>query len=128
MLPVKAHTETLAVQFLAGSSQSHRVDHKTTSSTSLRPMRLTLNDTYRDRVKQHKKIKRAIKLQRIQKCAQKYPPKHHPYWVQQRQQATSYTHNKDGRRRRRTNAATNCTYPISTTENWIPSPAKLLLE
>ena len=54
MLPVKARTEMLAEQFLAGSYQSHRADHETTSSTSLRPMRTTLNDTYRDRVKQHK--------------------------------------------------------------------------
>ena len=39
MLPVKAHTEMLAEQFLAGSNQSHRTDHKTISSTSFRPMR-----------------------------------------------------------------------------------------
>ena len=45
MLPVKAHTEMLAEQFLAGSYQSHRDDHETTSSTSLRPMRPTINDT-----------------------------------------------------------------------------------
>ena len=53
MLPVKAHTELLAEQFLAGSYQSHRADHETTSSTSFRPMRLKLNDTYRNRAKQH---------------------------------------------------------------------------
>ena len=53
MMPVKSHTEILAEQFLAGSYQSHRADHKTASSTSFRPMRPTLNDTYRDRVKQH---------------------------------------------------------------------------
>ena len=53
MLPVKAHNEMLAEQFLAGSYQSRPADNKTTSSTSLRPMRPTLNDTYRDRVKQH---------------------------------------------------------------------------
>ena len=51
ILPVHAHTELLAEQSLAGSYKSHRVDPKTTSSTSVRPMRPTLNDTYRDRVK-----------------------------------------------------------------------------
>ena len=45
ILPVKAHTEILAELFLAGSYQSHRADHEATSSTSFRPMRLTLNDT-----------------------------------------------------------------------------------
>ena len=34
MLPVKAHTEMLAEQLLAGSYQSHRADHETNSSTS----------------------------------------------------------------------------------------------
>ena len=53
MLTLKAHTEMLVEQFLAGSYQSHRADHETTSSTSLCPMRPTLNDTYRDHVKQH---------------------------------------------------------------------------
>ena len=53
MLSVKAHTEMLAEQFLAGSFPSHPGDHKTTSSTSFRPARPALNDTYRDRVKQH---------------------------------------------------------------------------
>ena len=43
----------LVAQFLAGSYQSHRADHKITSSTSFRPVRPTLNDIYRDRVKQH---------------------------------------------------------------------------
>ena len=52
MLPVKAHTE-IAEQFLAGSYQSHRPDLETTSSTSFLPMRSTLNDSYRDHVKQH---------------------------------------------------------------------------
>ena len=51
MLPVKAHTEMLAEQFLAGSYQSHRADHKITASISSRPMRPTLNFTYRVRVK-----------------------------------------------------------------------------
>ena len=45
--------EILAAQFLAGSYQKHRADHKTTSSTSFRPMRTTINDAYRNRVKQH---------------------------------------------------------------------------
>ena len=43
MLPAKAHTEMLAEQLLAGIYQNHRAE--TTSSTNLRPMRLTLNDT-----------------------------------------------------------------------------------
>ena len=55
MLPVKAHTEMLAEQFLAGSYQSHRADHETNSPTILRPVRPTLNDTYRDRVKKQTK-------------------------------------------------------------------------
>ena len=55
ILPVKAHTETLSEQFLAGSYQSRRADHETTSSTSFRPMRPTLNDSYRYLVKQHNK-------------------------------------------------------------------------
>ena len=54
MLPVKAHTETLVEQFLASSYRSHRDDDETSSSTSLRPMKPTLNDTYSDRVKLHK--------------------------------------------------------------------------
>ena len=56
MLPVKAHTEMSAEQFLTCSYQSHRADHKT-SSTSFRPLRATLNDTYstyRERVKKHR--------------------------------------------------------------------------
>ena len=53
MLPVKAPTEMLAEQLLAGIYQSYRADHETISLTSLGPMRLTLNDTYRDRVKHH---------------------------------------------------------------------------
>ena len=53
MLPVKAHTERLAEQFVTGSYQSHRTEHETTSSTIFRPMRATLNDTYRNRVKNH---------------------------------------------------------------------------
>ena len=56
MLPVKAHTEMLAEQHLAGSYQSHHSDHKTTSSTTFRPMRPTLKDTHRDRVKHHTNI------------------------------------------------------------------------
>ena len=53
ILPVKAHTEMLAEQILAGSCQSHRADHEATSSTSFRPIKLKLKDRYRDRVKQH---------------------------------------------------------------------------
>ena len=53
MLSIKAHTEMLAEQFLAGSYQSYRVDNKTNSSTSFCPVRPTLCDTYCDRVKQH---------------------------------------------------------------------------
>ena len=60
MLPVRARTEMLAEQFLAGSYQSRCSDHETTSSTSLRPMRPTLNDTYRDRVKQHSNNKEQL--------------------------------------------------------------------
>ena len=45
----------LAEQFLAGIYQSHRADHKTTSSSSFGPMRPTLNHTYRDCVKQNTK-------------------------------------------------------------------------
>ena len=44
MVPVKSHTEMLAEQFLAGSYQSHRADHETTSSNSFRPMRPKMND------------------------------------------------------------------------------------
>ena len=72
ILPARAHTEILAEQFLAGSYQSHSADHETTSSTSFRPMRTTLNDTYTDQVKQHKQ-KTATKSQRIQNCSPKYP-------------------------------------------------------
>ena len=53
MLSVKAHIELLAENFLAGSYESHSADHLTTSSSSLCHMRPTLNDIYRDRVKQH---------------------------------------------------------------------------
>ena len=59
MLPVKADLEVLAEQFLAGSYHSHRADQKTTSSISFHPMRLTLNDTYRDCVKQHTNNKKS---------------------------------------------------------------------
>ena len=54
ILLVKAHIEMLAEQILAGSYQSRRADHETTSSTSLCPMRPTLNDNYWDHEKQHK--------------------------------------------------------------------------
>ena len=50
----------LAEQFLAGSYQSHCAHHETTSSTRFRPMRLTLNDNYRDRNKQHTNKKEHI--------------------------------------------------------------------
>ena len=75
MLPVKAHMEMLAEQILADSYRSYRADHET---TSVRPMRPTLNDTYGDRVKQHINNKEQLS-QRIQKCAQKNPPTHGPY-------------------------------------------------
>ena len=39
MLPVKANTEILAEQLPAGSYESNRADHETTSLTSLHPMR-----------------------------------------------------------------------------------------
>ena len=60
MLPVKAHTEVLAELILAGSYQNNRADFETTSSTRLCPMRPTLNDIYRDGVKQHTKTKGQI--------------------------------------------------------------------
>ena len=60
MLPVKTHVEMLAEQFLVGNYQSHRANHKTTSSTSFRPMRPTLNDVYRDLVKQDIKNKEQL--------------------------------------------------------------------
>ena len=50
-LPVKAHTEKLAEQFIAGSYQSQRADHEITSSTKFLPMRPTLNDSYREPIK-----------------------------------------------------------------------------
>ena len=52
-LPVKAHTEVYAEQFLASGYRSHRADHKRTSSTSFCLTRHTLNDSYRYREKQH---------------------------------------------------------------------------
>ena len=64
VLPVEAHTEMLAEQFLAGSYQSYRAYHKTNSSIGFLPMRPTLNATYRDRVKQH--TNKTIQCQRIQ--------------------------------------------------------------
>ena len=59
-LTVKAHTEVLAEQFLAGSYHSHRADHKTTSSASFCPVRPTLNNTYRDRMKHYTNIKEQL--------------------------------------------------------------------
>ena len=50
----------LAEQFLAGSYQSHCADHKTTSGTSFCPLTPTLNDTYRDSVKQHTNYKEEL--------------------------------------------------------------------
>ena len=61
MLPVKVHTEKLTEPFLAGSFQSHRADHVTISSTSLRPMRSTLNYFYSDCMKQHTNNKKKLK-------------------------------------------------------------------
>ena len=52
-MPVNAHTEMFAEQFLASIHQSHHADYKTTSSTSFCSIRPTLSDTYRDRKKQH---------------------------------------------------------------------------
>ena len=63
IMPVKAHPEMLAEQFLAGSYQSHRVDHKKNSSTSFCPMRPTLNDPYRDRVQQRTNNKEQLNSQ-----------------------------------------------------------------
>ena len=83
MLPVRAHTEKLAEHFLACCCQSHRADHYTTSSTSFCPMRPKLNDTYRDRVKQHKSKKTTAKSQGIEKCARNYASKHAPYSIEQ---------------------------------------------
>ena len=88
MLPVKANTKLSAEEFLAGSSQNHRVDHKTTSSTSCRPMKPTLNDAYRDRVKQHTNNKEQMNRKQNTKCVQNYPLKYGPYSDEQRQQAT----------------------------------------
>ena len=88
-------------------------------------MRLTINAAFRDRVKQHTNNKEQLNRKEYKKCAQKYPPTQGPYSDEQRQQATRYTSIKDNRR---TYAATKRTYPISTTENWISPPAKLLLE
>ena len=105
----------LGGKFMASIYQSRRADHKTTSSTSFRPMTLTLNDINRDRVKQHKKQIRAFKLQRLQKFAQNYPPTQGPYSVEKTQQATRHIFSKQSRRG--TNTATDCTYQITKTEN-----------
>ena len=82
MLPVEALAEILVEQFLPGRYQSRRVDHTTTSSTNFCPMRPTLIDTYRDRMKQHTNNKRAIKSQRIRNCANTHPPTHGAYSVE----------------------------------------------
>ena len=125
MLPFKAHTEMLAEQFLAGSYQSHRADHETTSSTSLRPIRPTLNDTYRDLVKQGTKNKEQLNRKEY-KNALKSIHRHtvHTPLNNDRKQLSTLPKGS----RRSTNVATNCTYPTSATENWILPPAKLLRE
>ena len=66
MLPVKAHTEVLAELILAGSYQNNRADFETTSSTRLCPMRPTLNDIYRDGVKQHTNFKGQLNFNEYQ--------------------------------------------------------------
>ena len=73
MLPVEAHTEMLAEQFMAGNYQSRRADYKTTFSTSFRPVRPTQSP----RETTHKQY-RPVNLQIIQKCAQRHPPTHVP--------------------------------------------------
>ena len=68
VLPVKAHNEMLAKQFLVGSYQSHRADHYTTKHVSERPMKPTLKDKYgeevceliNDEVLDRKEYKKAI--------------------------------------------------------------------
>ena len=122
ILPVKAHTEMLADQFLAGSYQRHSADHETTSSTSLRPMRTTINELYRDCVKQHTNNKEQLNSKEY-KSALKSIHRH-----------TVHTQlNKDSKQL--------CTLPPKIAEptlprtariqlaqlNWILSPAKPLL-
>ena len=60
--------------------QSHRADHKTTSSTSFRHMRPTVSDTYRDRVKQHTNIEEPLNRKEY-KCAQNYSLIDGPYSI-----------------------------------------------
>ena len=86
MLAVKAHTEILAEKFLSGSYQSHVLITKQTSFTNFCPVRLRLNDTYRDRVKQETNNKEQL-IRKQYKCAQKYSPTHGRYSVEQRRQA-----------------------------------------
>ena len=54
MLPDNDHIKILAKQFLAGVYQSHRADHKTSSSTSFRPITPSLNFTWRPHETRHK--------------------------------------------------------------------------
>ena len=80
-------------------------------------MRPTVN--VMERLKQYKNNKEQLNSKRIKKCAQKHPPTHGSYSVEQKQQATRYPSLKDSRRR--ITVATNCMYPTSATENWILS-------
>ena len=87
ILPVTAHTEMLAEQFLADSYQVTRAivliiknlfnqfsSHETDTKY-----------TYRDSAKQHKQ-QNIIKSQRAQNCAQKYPSTHGPHsWTDSKQ-------------------------------------------
>ena len=81
MLPVKAHTQKLAEQFLAGSYQSDRADNKPTTSTSFCPRRPTPNDTNRDRVKQHTNNKERLNRKKYKK------------WLKSIHRHTVHTHN-----------------------------------
>ena len=51
-------------------------------------MRPTINVTFRDRMKHHTNSKEQLNKKRKQKRAQKYPPTHGPYSVEQTQQGT----------------------------------------
>ena len=124
MLPVKAHTEMLAEPFLAGSYQSHLADHKTTSSTSFRPVRPTLYDHYRDRMKQYTNNKEQLKRKEYKNALKSI----HRHSVHTQLNKDSKQLGTPSPKTAEENAATNCTYSIITTENWILPPAKFLLE
>ena len=103
--------EMFAEQFLSGSYQSYRADHKTTSSTRFHPIWPTLNDIYGDRVKELTDIEEKLNNKTKQKCPQKFPPTHSQYSVVQRQQTTGRISIKNSRGG--TNTATNSTYPVT---------------